>query len=235
MSSATNDGDPWQVESTEESQQPQSQTEEATHDESNVSVRRSSRLASKLVSVTPPNICNWPLPKILETLIRNHIPALTGASHEELFTLLCENIDAQSGDLGPPPPFSSKKHGQKRKNIEPPLALAAAVPKRADGPIGSAPAGNSTVQSNDPVLSASSSIQSSLSDMNSRIQALESGSAPKSTVNLLSSGPGSFNPTSATVQLPVAPEYQDDDIIPVTVLSRVHRLFVLFTSLPNHS
>ncbi|RXN13325.1 hypothetical protein ROHU_029084 [Labeo rohita] len=94
-----------------------------------------------------------------------------------------------------------------RTSIYPP-APAAAVPKRADGPIGSAPAGNTTVQSNDPVLSALSSIQSLLSDMNSRIQALESGSVPKSTKEKSTSGPASFNPASATVQLPVAPGYQ---------------------------
>ncbi|KAI2647953.1 Nesprin-2 [Labeo rohita] len=196
MSSAVNNEDPWEFKSIKESQQHQSQTEEATQDESNVSVRLSSRLVSKSVNVTPPNICNWPLSKILETLFRNHIPAPKGASHDN-------------------------KHVQKRKNIDPPPAPAAAVPKRADGPIGLAPAGNSTVQSNDPVLSALSSIQSSLSDMNSRIQALESGSAPKSTENLLSSGPGSFNPASATVRLPVAPGYQDDDIIPATLPRRM--------------
>ncbi|KAL1276886.1 hypothetical protein QQF64_023559 [Cirrhinus molitorella] len=200
MSSTANDEDPWQIETIEESQHHPSQAEEASQDDSNVSVRRSSRLASK--SVTSPSICNWPLPKILETLFRNHIPAPTGASHEELFTLLCENIDVQTADSAPPPPFSSKKQVQKRKNIDPPLVPATAAPKRTGGHVGPVPTGNSTVPSSDPVLSALSSIQSSLSDMTTRIQALESGSAPKST-----------NPASATVRLPLASELQDHDDI----------------------
>ncbi|KAF4115080.1 hypothetical protein G5714_002569 [Onychostoma macrolepis] len=74
-------------------------------------------------------------------------------------------------DFAPPPPFSSKKHV---KNIDP----AAAAPKRAGGPAGSARAGNSTVQSNDSVLSELSFIQSLLFDMNSRIQALEFAQHP---------------------------------------------------------
>ncbi|KAK2914232.1 hypothetical protein Q8A67_002631 [Cirrhinus molitorella] len=95
----------------------------------------------------------------------------------------------------------------RRKNIDPPFILATTGPKRAGGPLGSAPTGNSMAQSNDPVLSALSSIQSSLSDMNSRIQALESGSALKPT-----------NPASATVRLPLANELQDhNDVIPATV------------------
>ncbi|KAL1262305.1 hypothetical protein QQF64_007570 [Cirrhinus molitorella] len=69
----------------------------------------------------------------------------------------------------------SKKQVQERKNIDPPLIPATAAPKRAGGPVRPVPTGNSMVQSNDPVLSALSSIQSSLSDMNSRIQALETG------------------------------------------------------------
>ncbi|KAK2903576.1 hypothetical protein Q8A67_008289 [Cirrhinus molitorella] len=160
--------------------------------------------------LTSPSICNWPLPKILETLFRNHILAPTGASHEELFTLLCENIDVKTADSAPPPPFSSKKQVQKRKNIDPPLVPATAAPKRTGGHVGPVPTGNYTVPSSDPVLSALSSIQSSLSDMNARIQALESGSAPKST-----------NPASATVRLPLASELQDhDDITPATVPRR---------------
>ncbi|KAF4115066.1 hypothetical protein G5714_002555 [Onychostoma macrolepis] len=108
----------------------------------------------------------------------NHIPAPTGATHEELFTLLCENIDISAADFAPPPPFSSKKHVQKRKNIDPASTPAAAAPKQAGGPAGSARAGNSTVQSNNPVLSELSSIQSSLFNMNSRIQTLEFAQHP---------------------------------------------------------
>ncbi|KAL1280082.1 hypothetical protein QQF64_014682 [Cirrhinus molitorella] len=75
-----------------------------------------------------------------------------------------------------------------------------------------APTGNCTAQSNDSVLSALSSIQSSLSDMNSRIQAQH-----PTTENLHFPSPASFNLASATVQLPIALEPQDDDIIPATV------------------
>ncbi len=71
MSSAANDEDPW-VESIEESQQHQSQTGEAILDENNVSVRRSTRSASK--SSCPSGISDWPLPKILEVLFKSHIP-----------------------------------------------------------------------------------------------------------------------------------------------------------------
>ncbi len=116
MSSAANDEDPW-VESIEESQQHQSQTGEAILDENNVSVRRSTRLASKFSC--PSGISDWPLPKILEVLFKSHIPVPTGATHEELFTLLCESIDVPAPQSPPPPQISGKKNMQKRKNLEP--------------------------------------------------------------------------------------------------------------------
>ncbi|KAK2834000.1 hypothetical protein Q7C36_014701 [Tachysurus vachellii] len=163
MSTAANDTDPWQVESIEETQQQitLSQAEEGIHDESNASVRRSSRL-----------VIHWPLPKLLETLYRHDIPAPTGAMHMELFALLCEKIYVPAADVPPPSSFSSKKQAQKRKNLEPASTSADVAPKRAGGShVSTRAVYPSSVQRDDPVLSALSSIQFSLSDMNSRIQA----------------------------------------------------------------
>ncbi|ROL42746.1 hypothetical protein DPX16_8663 [Anabarilius grahami] len=155
VSSAANDEDQWQVESIEESQQQISQAEEAIQDESNASVRRSSRLASKSFSAL--SIIDWPLPNLLETW----------------------------------------KQVQKRKNLNPASTSADATPKRVGGPAVSARAVYSSVQSNDPVLSALSSIQYSLSE------ALESVSTSKSSANLLFS---SENSLSATARLPMVPQ-----------------------------
>ncbi|CAM4547231.1 unnamed protein product [Leuciscus chuanchicus] len=220
MSTAANDEDQWQVESIEETQQQINQAEEAIQDESNASVRRSSRLASK--SYSPPSIIDWPLPKLLETLYRHNIPAPTGATHKELFALLCEKIDVPAADFPPPPSFSGRKQAQKRKNLDPASTPSADVaPKRAGGPAVSTRAVySSSVQSNDPVLSALSSIQFSLSDMNSRIQALESGSTSRSSTNLLFSGQSSENSSSATARLPVFTQQQDDDVINSVTIPR---------------
>lgn len=211
---AANDEDQWQIESIEESQQQISQEAEDIQDESNASVRRSSRLASK--SYSPPSIIDWPLPKLLETLYRHDIPAPTGATHKELFALLCEKIDVPAADFPPPPPFSGRKQAQKRKNFDPASTPTDVAPKRAGGSAVSNRAVNSSsVQSKDPVLSALSSIQFSLSNMNSRIQALESGSTSRSSANLLFSGPLAENSSSATApaRLPVLTQQQDDDVI----------------------
>ncbi|KAK9980990.1 hypothetical protein ABG768_000564, partial [Culter alburnus] len=70
----------WQVESIDESQQQISQAEEAIQDESNASVCRSSRLANKSFSAL--SIIDWPLPKLLETLYRDDIPAPPRATHK---------------------------------------------------------------------------------------------------------------------------------------------------------
>ncbi len=217
MSSAANDEDPW-VESIEESQQHQSQTGEAILDENNVSVRRSTRLASK--SSCPSGISDWPLPKILEVLFKSHISVPTGATHEELFTLLCESIDVPAPQSPPRPQISGKKNMQKRKNLEPASTLATGAPNRACSLSSSARSSHSTIQNNDPVLSTLSSIQSSISNINSRIQALESGSASRISENLLS-GPASSNTasTTVTVRLPGA-EQQVDDVIPATIPRR---------------
>ncbi len=109
---------------------------------------------------------------------------------------------------------------QKRKNLEPASTSATGAPKRACGLSSSARSSHSTIQNNDPVLSTLSSIQSSISNINSRIQALESGSASRISENLLS-GPASSNTasTTVTVRLPGA-EQQVDDIIPATIPRR---------------
>ncbi|XP_050956480.1 uncharacterized protein LOC127157292 [Labeo rohita] len=213
MSSNANDEDPW-IESIEESQQQQTQTGEAIIDE-NVAVRRSTRLASK--ASFSPSISDWPLPKILEVLFKSHISVPTGATHEELFNLLCENIDVPAPHSPPPPPSAGKKNMQKRKNLEP--ASVTGAPKRACGSSSSARSSHSTIQNNDPVLSALSSIQSSITAMNSRIQALESGSTSRNSENLLFSGPASSSTASTTLQLP-GTEQQVDDVIPATLPRR---------------
>ena len=74
------DEDLWQVDGIMESPQ-QSEAEEA-NEESVISIRRSSRLASKK---SIPSMEDWPVPKLLEVLFKNNIPAPVGASHEELF------------------------------------------------------------------------------------------------------------------------------------------------------
>jgi len=127
--------------------------------------------------------------------------------------LLCsvKKIDVSTADLPPPPPFSGRKQPQKRKNLDPTSSDVA--PKRSGGPVVSnRGVHSSSVQSNDPVLSALSSIQFSLSDMNSRIQALESGSSSRSSANLLFSGPSLENSTSGTARLPVFTPQLDDDV-----------------------
>ncbi|KAL0152519.1 hypothetical protein M9458_052242 [Cirrhinus mrigala] len=116
----------------------------------------------------------------------------------ELFNLLCENIDVPAPHSPPPPPSAGKKNMQKRKNLEP--ASVTGAPKRACGSSSSARSSHSTIQNNDPVLSALSSIQSSITAMNSRIQALESGSTSRNSENLLFSGPASLSAASTTLQ-----------------------------------
>ncbi|KAL0185660.1 hypothetical protein M9458_017330, partial [Cirrhinus mrigala] len=213
MSSNANDEDP-RIESIKESQQKQTQTGEAIIDE-NVAVRRSTRLASK--ASFSPSISDWPLPKILEVLFKSHISVPTRATHEELFNLLCENIDVPAPHSPPPPPPAGKKNMQKRKNHEP--ASVTGAPKRACGSSSSARSSHSTIQNNDPVLSALLSIQSSITAMNSRIQALESGSTSRNSENLLYSGPASSSTASTTLQLP-GTEQQVDDVIPATLPRR---------------
>lgn len=110
---------------------------------------------------------------------------------------------------------------QKRKNLDPASTSADPAPKRAGSSAVSArQVYSSSVQSNDPVLSALSNIQVSLSDMNSRIQALECSSTSKSSANLLFSGPSSENSSSATARLPVFTQQQDDDVVNSVTIPR---------------
>ncbi|KAI7791776.1 hypothetical protein IRJ41_007867 [Triplophysa rosa] len=102
---------------------------------------------------------------------------------------------------------------------EPVYTPAEVTPKRAAGPAGSARTSHATVQSNDPVLSALSSIKSSLSDMNTRIQALEAGSRIRHPANPRFYGPSTLHFTSAKVLQLLDPE-QDDDVIPAAVPRR---------------
>ncbi len=67
-----------------------------------------------------------------------------------------------------------EKYAEK-ENPEPASTSATGAPKRAFGPSSSARSSHSTFQNNDPVLSTLSSIQSWISDMNSRIKAQHPG------------------------------------------------------------
>ncbi|KAA0712564.1 hypothetical protein E1301_Tti023697 [Triplophysa tibetana] len=217
---SVNNEDPWHIESIEESrQQHPIQAEDATQEESSVPVRLSSRLASKSPSL--PSINDWPLPKILETLFKRNVPVPTGATHEDLSILFCENADMSSTESLIPPPSSSKKNTQKRKNSEPTPTQAEAnvTPKQAAGPAGLARTIHSMVQSNHPMLTALSSIQSLLSNMNSRIKTLESGSKTHNLADLRFHGPSTSQFTSARLLQPSDPE-QDDDVMPTAVPRR---------------
>ena len=94
------DEDLWQVDGIMESQQ-QSEAEEA-NEESVISIRQSSRKNPNI-----PSMEDWPVPKLLEVLFKNDIPAPVGASHKELFALFKENIRSETA-------FVPKKSTEKR-------------------------------------------------------------------------------------------------------------------------
>ena len=123
-----------------------------------------------------PSIEDWPVPKLLEVLFKNDIPAPVGASHEELFALFKENIRSETAFAF----FSNysvpKKSAEKRKNCSrncsiPSSSRRAAFQKRVPDEAAS----SAYPADNDPMVSALNNIQSLLATMNSRIQVLESG------------------------------------------------------------
>lgn len=179
---STADDDLWQENSIADTQPSQLQPdlgEEASLDGNTATVRRSSQLASKTPNA--PCLSGWPMSKILEMLFKNNIQPPIGASHEDLFAFLCDNLDIPQTDATPVPPAqpAGKKHNQKRKHTEPGFAGQ----KRSGGQTPSG--GVSAPPSSDPLLEALFSIQSSLGDMNCRISTLEnSRSAPFSSADV---------------------------------------------------
>ena len=152
------DEDSWQVDGIMESQQP-SEAEEA-NEGSVISIRQSSRLASKNPNI--PSIEDWPVPKLLEVLFKNDITAPVGASHEELFALFKENIRSKTASTFLSNYTVPKKSAEKRKNCSQnsaavPTPAAAPPSKRARAP--DEAASSAYPADNDPMVSALNNIQ----------------------------------------------------------------------------
>ncbi|XP_075891650.1 uncharacterized protein LOC142894270 [Nelusetta ayraudi] len=153
-----------------------SETEAGMCDDGAPSLRRSSWIIQKRSPV--PSIKGWPIPKILEFLFANNVAAPIGVSHEELFALLlsCSGLPQPPNDR---PPSIARKASAKCKNtsnLNPSGSSVTQLSKKAKAPD---PATSSAV-SNGSILAALSSIQTSLSGMDARIQSLEASAAASS-------------------------------------------------------
>ncbi|XP_041931244.1 uncharacterized protein LOC121694912 [Alosa sapidissima] len=142
-----------------------------------------------------------------EDLTSNIQPPI-GASHEDLFVLLCDSQDIPpAADILPglpTPQTSGRKQTQKRKHIEP----AGTAHKRAGGQVRPGP---STPPANDPVIAALSNIQASLLDMTARISTLESDAIrPSSSPTVISASGVSTAPELRHLQH----QPQRDDVTP---------------------
>ncbi|KAL7383912.1 hypothetical protein ABVT39_020484 [Epinephelus coioides] len=208
---SVHDEDPWQIDCIMESQQ-NSEAEEAICDDERPPSRcRSSRLTSKAANI--PSIDDWPIPRLLEFLFYNDITAPVGASHQELFTLFmgCAGFPSPPADRLPssaPRKAPAKRKHRSRNPADAPTPAAAPLPKRARAP---ASAVGSAAPANDAILSALSSIQSSLSNMNSRIQTLEA-CAPSSSSSFQAAV---FTSRDQAASFSAAgPSSQTDDVTP---------------------
>ncbi|CAJ1053430.1 uncharacterized protein LOC115597353 [Xyrichtys novacula] len=215
MSSAYDEDEP-QFDCISESPQ-ESDAEDAIGPEEASSLRRSSRLARK--KTPDPSIKEWQIPKLLQFLFSNNIPAPIGASHQELFGLFLSCSEPQRPPASTPPPSAPRKAAAKCKHTTSNSGTASAegtaqTHKRAriTAPAAShaTPSDNLAASTNADIMSALSSIQSSLSSMNTRIQTLEANV------------PTPFQATTQTFQDHVrttssiaGPSSQLDDVIPV--------------------
>ncbi|XP_035264572.1 uncharacterized protein LOC118222813 [Anguilla anguilla] len=179
MSTADQDEHLWTEDDAVETQPQPDGTTRHVQDENSTSVRRSSRLATH--SPSNRSASNWPVEKILEALFRRGLHPPLGASHKELFSFLIEKVpdlDTATAAEGPAAtPSAPRRATAKRKNCArapefPTAATAPAKRARTQQP------SNPNKQNKDPVLATLHNIQSSLSQMDVRIQALE---APSST------------------------------------------------------
>ncbi|ROJ30515.1 hypothetical protein DPX16_2368 [Anabarilius grahami] len=139
-------------------------------------VRRCSRIAAR----NPFSISEWPKERILATLYSLNVQVPSDLNQDELLTFLQEvNQDPQppSTNVSSLPRSTGRKATEKRKNISNDQASPTSKKvKTSNPPQASAQHGD------DRVLTALLSIQGSLSDMDNRIQALESqrsASAPR--------------------------------------------------------
>lgn len=151
-------------------------------------VRRSSRIAAR----NPFSISEWPKEKILATLYSLNVQVPPNLNHDQLLTFLLEvNQDPQppSTNVSSLPRSTGRKATEKRKNT----SNDQASPTSKKGKTSNPPQA-SAQQGDDRVLTALLSIQGSLSDMDNRIQALESqrsASAPRATFDAQTSSSSS--------------------------------------------
>ncbi|KAJ8359101.1 hypothetical protein SKAU_G00156260 [Synaphobranchus kaupii] len=172
-------------------------------DGNSTSVLRSARLAVR--NAESPCIALWSISKILGVLFSRNIQAPLGASHEELLDFLMANVPdiATSPATGIPAstPPAPRKASSKRKYCAPPAtssAEASAPEKRAR----SQSQGVIPQQTEDPILTALSYIQTSLLDMDARILNLEN--SPSST-RFIVNEPGMGTSSAATYNANPAP------------------------------
>ncbi|KAJ8352046.1 hypothetical protein SKAU_G00235220 [Synaphobranchus kaupii] len=162
--------------SVDEDSQPQT-------DGNSTSVRRSARLAVR--NPESPCIAFWSITKILGVLFSRNIQAPLGASHEELLHFLIANVPdietAPATGIPASTPPAPRKASSKQKHCAPPAtssAVASAPAKRARSQsLGAIPQ-----QTEDPILTALSNIQTSLLDMDAQILNLENSPSATSFV-----------------------------------------------------
>ncbi len=175
LSPLVHDEDPWQYDGIMVEPHQISESEKAINDERAPSLRQSSRLAGKGNIPDAPSIDDWPIPKLLEFLL--DVTAPVGASHRELFALFLNCAGFPSVDQRPvsaPRKASAKRKHCSQNSVVAPTPAAAPPAKKARAPTSAVA---STAPANDAIFAALSSIQSSLSSMNSRIQTLEAAAA----------------------------------------------------------
>ncbi|KAK2849705.1 hypothetical protein Q7C36_008488 [Tachysurus vachellii] len=150
-------------------------------------VHRSTRLAIQ----TYPPITEWPIEKILATLYGRNIQAPLGINHNQLFHFFLENIPELTPTQSTPP-SGPKKATAKRKHCSH-ANNPQATKKRTDRPDLTSP-----IQ-DDSMMSALQNILLSISNLDSRIQALEN--QPSSIPNVASA---SLNPTPLVPDAPAS-------------------------------
>ncbi|XP_074508471.1 uncharacterized protein LOC141777803 [Sebastes fasciatus] len=240
---------PWLDDWAMESQQQQTEAEEAIGKESPVPICQSSRLICRHSS-SAPSISEWPVSRLLEVLFENHIRAPVGSSLEELFEMFLESGHGETPPADLSKSCAPRKAAEKgdtqfpklhcNSTAEPPSKRARAPAVRAPvvrapvrapavrapirAPIrapavkapavqATAPAAGSVDQEDNPFMTALFSIQSSLGNMNSRIQGLESVSAsPASRALPNTDGPSTSTAAASPTWSAFAP--QIDDVIP---------------------
>ncbi|KAJ8359218.1 hypothetical protein SKAU_G00157430 [Synaphobranchus kaupii] len=212
MSIVDQDEHPWTLGDCVSDSQPQT-------DGNSTSVRRSARLAVR--NPESPCITFWSITKILGVLFSRNIQAPLGASHEELLHFLIANVPdiatAPATGIPASTPPAPRKASAKRKHCAAPAtssAVASAPAKRARPQS----QGATPQQIEDPILTALSTIQASLLDMDGRIQNLENSSPATSFVfnepAIGASPAATYNANPASSNLAIEPRRNMGTAVP---------------------